>query len=64
MGMAVWYVPASDALALAEAIAELRRDPGRRARLSEGARAYARRLSWPEIARRTRAHYEQALVGR
>ena len=63
-GDGVWYVPASDALALAEAIAELRRDPGRRARLSEGARAYARRLSWPEIARRTRAHYEQALVGR
>ena len=63
-GEAVWYVPASDALALAGAIAELRRDPGRRARLSEGARAYARRLSWPEIARRTRAHYEQALVGR
>ena len=63
-GEAVWYVPSADALALATAIAELRRDPGRRARLSEGARAYARRLSWPEIARRTRAHYEQALAGR
>ncbi len=61
---AIWYVPAANALALAEAIAALRRDPGRRARLSAGARAYARCLSWPEIARRTRAHYEQALAGR
>ncbi len=63
-GESVWYVPPADALALAEAIAELRRDPDRCARLSAGARAYARRLSWPEIARRTRAHYEQALAGR
>ena len=63
-GEAVWYVPTADALVLAEAIAELRRDPGRRVRLSAGAQAYARRLSWPEIARRTRAHYEQTLAGR
>ena len=63
-GEAIWYVPAADALALAAAIAELRHDPGRRERLSKGARAYARRLSWPAIARHTRAHYEQALAGR
>lgn len=63
-GESVWYVPPADALALAAAIAELRRDPGRRARLSAGARTYARRLSWPEIARQTRTHYEQTLAGR
>ncbi len=63
-GESVWHVPAADALALADALAELGHDPGRRARLSEGALAYARHLSWPEIARRTRAHYDLALAGR
>jgi len=54
-------VPAGDAHALARTILTLARDAELRARLGERASEFARTFSWPQIAARTLAVYEQAL---
>jgi phosphatidylinositol alpha-mannosyltransferase len=45
---------------VADALAELLDDPGRRAALRAAGLAFARRFTWPEVARRTLAVYEAA----
>ena len=54
-------VPFGDAGALAAAAAALMADPGRRARLAEGASALAEIFSWPAIALRTRDFLEDVM---
>ncbi len=49
----VWLVEAGKALALAEAVARLADDAALRQRLSQGARALARRFDWDAIAAET-----------
>lgn len=51
-------VPAADARAIAEAVRAILRDDRRAARLRAGAAAYARRFTWPAIARQTLALYD------
>lgn len=52
-GANAWLVEAGDARGLAEAVAYLADDAALRQRLSQGARALARRFDWDEIAAET-----------
>jgi glycosyltransferase involved in cell wall biosynthesis len=60
VGDAGVLVARSDAALLADALATLLADPGRRAALGAAARARAARFSWEETARRTQAVYAEA----
>lgn len=62
-GQNVWFVPADDETALAEAIGTLAADPALRARLGEGAAQVADLFTWDKIAARTAAFYTELLAG-
>ena len=57
-------VPAASADRLAAALAGLLDDPQRRAALQAAGRDFARRFSWPEVARQTAGLYEVAWESR
>ncbi len=61
-GQNVLFVPPDSPTALAEAIARLAEDSALRRRLGEGAAKLARNFAWEEIARKTRAVYEEILA--
>ncbi len=58
------FVPVNDPTALAQQFAMLGSDPARRKTLGEQAQEFARQFSWPAIATRTVAFYEQCLAGK
>ncbi len=60
----VALVPRGDDAALARELYRLLDDPARRAHLAAAGKALADRLSWPSIARATRAVYERTIQGR
>ena len=61
-GQNILFVPPDSPTALAGAIARLAEDPALRRRLGEGAAKLARNFAWEEIARKTRAVYEEILA--
>jgi glycosyltransferase involved in cell wall biosynthesis len=63
-GANVWLVDASNADALAAAVARLADDGGLRARLGQGALALAQRFDWDEIAAQTLALLRQVSTTR
>ncbi|HEX2571000.1 MAG TPA: glycosyltransferase family 4 protein [Polyangia bacterium] len=58
------WVPPGDAVALAQAIEALARDPARRRRMGEVNRARAEQFSWRRLAAEVRAEYVAALEHR
>ena len=61
-GENILFVPPDSPTALAGAIARLAEDPALRRRLGEGAAKLARNFTWEEIARKTRAVYQEILA--
>jgi len=61
-GENMWLIPAEDPQALAAAIKELRENEALRRRLSAGASRLADDFTWPEIAARTVAFFEELVA--
>ncbi|HIC94317.1 MAG TPA: glycosyltransferase [Anaerolineae bacterium] len=61
-GENILFVPPDSPIALAGAIARLAENPALRRRLGQGAARLARNFAWEEIAKKTRAVYEEILA--